>query len=46
MQKRTVNISETEYESLLKKELFYDALIDGGVEEWDGYETAIVKGLR
>lgn len=41
--KRTINIDEQEYEKLLKKELFYDALIKNGVEEWDGYEKAISR---
>lgn len=36
-----VTISEKEYEGLLEKERFLEALRGCGVDNWDGYDYAI-----
>ncbi|ASN68337.1 hypothetical protein 10S11_75 [uncultured Caudovirales phage] len=37
---KTVTISAEEYNNLLKKEKFLEALENRGVDNWDGYSEA------
>lgn len=38
---KTVTISKTEYDQLIKDQLELQALYAGGVDNWDGYNDAV-----
>jgi len=40
MPERTVTIPEEDYEELLRESSLLTALIQAGVEDWEGYEVA------
>lgn len=39
-EQETITISKAEYQHLVNEKAFLSALLDTGVDSWDGYEAA------